>query len=155
MVDASGQTVIPEHIGPEEFGWLINDFVETMPEVMRAILVSSDGFLLHSAGDTNRDAADGLSAITSALLASGNAIGELIGENNGCEQIMLRFPGCTFLFMWVGDLAGLAALVQQGAKIGEVGKRMAGLVAGAGRVLTPELRDGLAALLPQPQMERT
>lgn len=129
--------------------WLIDDFARETPGVLQVILVSSDGFLLHRAGDIHRDTAQAISAITSTLLGSACSIAELVDES-GCGQLYLRFAGCSFLFTAIGELAGLAVLTRQGAQLAPIADRIAHLVASAGRVLTPQRRDEMRARMSTP-----
>jgi uncharacterized protein len=127
---------------PQDFGWLVEDFAKATPGVTHALVVSADGLPLVAYGAIPGDVADALSAMTSGLLSLGSNIAQLLDES-GCEQIMLKFPAGHFLFMGIGNLAGLAVLVQEGANLGVVAHRMSQLVDSVGHVLTPQLRDDL------------
>ena len=127
---------------PKDFGWLIDNFAMSTPGVLHALIVSSDGLALITAGGMSPDLADPLAAMTSGIISLGNNIAATISEA-GCDQVMLRFPAGHFLFMSIGDLAGFAVLVGSGAKLGMVAHQMAQLVDAVGHVLTPQLRDDL------------
>lgn len=127
---------------PQEFGWLINNFVDSTPGVTHALIVSSDGLALIASEGMTADLADPLSAMTSGLISLGNSIAGQVGEGN-CGQILLRLTHGHYVFMRVSDLADLAVLVQAGANLGVVAGRMAQLVGSVGHVLTPQLRDDL------------
>lgn len=130
---------------PEDFGWLLNDFAAGTPGVAHALLVSSDGLALVGSGTMPADFADPMAAMTSGMISLGNNIARRVGES-GCEQVMLKFPTGHFLFMSIGNLAGLAVLVNEGANLGAVAYRMTQLVQGVGHVLTPQMRDDLRRL---------
>lgn len=127
---------------PQDFGWLINDFVTSTPGVSHALIVSSDGLALLASDGLGEELADPLSAVTAGLLSLGNNIGSQVGRG-GCDQILIRLTCGHFVFMGIGDLAGLAVLVEAGANLGAVAHRMAQLVASVGHALTPQLRDDL------------
>ncbi|GAA3750006.1 hypothetical protein HDA32_001058 [Spinactinospora alkalitolerans] len=127
---------------PQEFDWLVNDFATSTPGVAHALIVSSDGLPLIASGEMAADLADPLSALTSGMISLGHNIANQVGED-GCDQIMLKFPAGHFLFMGIGSLAGLAVLVRDGANLGLVAHQMAQLVDSVGHVLTPEIRDDL------------
>ncbi|GAA3755260.1 roadblock/LC7 domain-containing protein [Salinactinospora qingdaonensis] len=127
---------------PDEFGWLVNDFATSTPGVAYALIVSSDGLPLITSSAIPTDLADSLAAMTSGLLSLGTSIAHHVDEPR-CEQVMLKFSAGHFLFMGIGDLAGLAVLVQEGANLGVIAHRMTQLVASVGHVLTPQLRDDL------------
>jgi hypothetical protein len=80
--------------------------------------------------------------MTSGIISLGNNIASKVGET-GCDQVMLKFPSGHFLFMGIGNLAGFAVLVREGANLGVVAHQMAQLVDTVGHVLTPQLRDDL------------
>lgn len=127
---------------PTDFGWLINNFATSTPGVTHALIVSSDGLPLIVSKGVPADVADPLSAMTSGVISLGNSIANQVGEN-GCEQIMLKFPSGHFLFMGIGSLAGLAVLLNEGANLGATAYKMAQLVESVGHVLTPQVRDDL------------
>ena len=135
-----GTPVIPRD--PRDFGWLLDNFTASTPGVDHAMIVSSDGLPLITAGGMGPDLADPLAAMTSGIISLGNNIAAKIGEA-GCDQVMLKFPAGHFLFMSIGSLAGFAVLVADGANLGVVAHQMAQLVDAVGHVLTPQLRDDL------------
>lgn len=138
----------PQHAqlrSPREFGWLVDNFAASTPGVTHAVIVSSDGLLLYASGSMSADVADPLSAMTSGMISLGNSIADLVGQD-GCDQIMLKFPAGHFVFMAIGSLAGLAVLVGDGSNLGMIAHRMAQLVESVGHVLTPQMRDDLRRL---------
>jgi uncharacterized protein len=132
--------VIPRD--PKDFGWLLDNFAASTPGVTHALIVSSDGLPLITAGGMDPDLADPLAAMTSGLISLGHNIAAKVGEAR-CDQVMLKFPAGHFLFMGIGSLAGFAVLVAEGANLGVVAHQMAQLVDAVGHVLTPQLRDDL------------
>lgn len=140
MTNPLGHDVQPR--SPADFGWLVNNFVSSTPGVTHALIVSSDGLLLLASGSMSADIADPLSAMTSGMISLGHSIANLVGED-GCDQIMLKFPAGHFLFMAISDLAGLGVLVRDGSNLGMIAHRMAQLVGSVGHVLTPQMRDDL------------
>ena len=127
---------------PHEFSWLVDNFATSTPGVTHALIVSVDGLPLIAAGGMSPDMADPLAAMTSGIISLGNNIANKVGEA-GCDQVMLKFPNGHFLFMSIGNLAGFAVLVREGANLGVVAHQMAQLVDAVGHVLTPQLRDDL------------
>ena len=127
---------------PQEFGWLITNFVAATPGVSHALIVSSDGLPLLFSDDLPGDLADPLAALASGILSLGNNIARQV-DGGGCDQVLLRLTRGHFVFMGIGELAGVGVLVQPGANLGAVAHQMAQLVASVGHALTPELRDDL------------
>ncbi len=130
---------------PQDFGWLVDNFALSTPGVTHALIVSADGLPLIAAGGMSPDLADPLAAMTSGIISLGNNIASKVGET-GCDQVMLKFPTGHFLFMSIGNLAGFAVLVREGANLGVIAHQMAQLVDAVGHVLTPQLRDDLRRL---------
>ena len=127
---------------PQDFGWLVDNFALSTPGVTHALIVSSDGLPLITSTGLSADLADPLAAMTSGIISLGNNIASKVGET-GCDQVMLKFPTGHFLFMSIGNLAGFAVLVREGANLGVIAHQMAQLVDAVGHVLTPQLRDDL------------
>lgn len=127
---------------PQEFGWLISNFAAATPGVSHALIVSSDGLPLLSSDGLPEDMADPLAAVASGILSLGNNIARQV-DGGSCDQILLRLTHGHFVFMGIGELAGVGVLVEPGANLGAVAHQMAQLVASVGHALTPELRDDL------------
>ena len=51
--------------GADNLTWLMNRFASSVPLVRQAVVVSSDGLAMARSGDTDREAADRLSAVAS------------------------------------------------------------------------------------------
>ncbi|MBW0009837.1 MAG: roadblock/LC7 domain-containing protein, partial [Pseudonocardiales bacterium] len=63
-------TAAPQHpVQPSQFGWLVDSFVQRVPGVAHAVVVSADGLLLVASSGLPRDRADQLSAVTSGLVS--------------------------------------------------------------------------------------
>ena len=120
----------------------MSNFAAATPGVSHALIVSSDGLPLLASDDLPEDVADPLAAMASGILSLGHNIATHV-DGGSCDQILLRLTHGHFVFMGIGDLAGLCVLVQSGANLGAVAHQMAQLVASVGHALTPELRDDL------------
>lgn len=128
--------------------WLVNNFVDQVPGVSEAVVVSSDGLPIASSTGLDRDAVDRFSAVASGLIGlsygaagrfGGGAVTEVIVE---MEQAFLFVTG-------ISDGSLLAVVAEGNADIGLIGYEMAVLVEKAGATLTPELRAELQAALPR------
>ena len=63
-------TAAPRYPGqPSQFGWLVDSFVQQVPGVAHAVVVSADGLLLVPSSGLPRDRADQLAAVTSGLVS--------------------------------------------------------------------------------------
>ncbi len=107
-----------------------------------ALIVSSDGLPLLASDELPADLADPLAAIASGILSLGNNLARQ-ADGGSCDQILLRLTRGHFIFMGIGDLAGLGVLVRRDANLGAVAHQMARLVGSVGHALTPELRDDI------------
>lgn len=144
MTSASGASSDPadDVAGPQEFTWLIDNFIADVPGVTDALVMASDGLLLTSSGSVTREVGEQLAAISSGLLSLGHNSAALVGRGS-CEQIMLRLTRGHLLFMRIGDTAGLAVLTAVGCDLKVVAFEMTQLVQRVGHVLTPQARRQL------------
>ena len=129
-------------------GWLVSNFVDRVPGVNEAVVVSSDGLPLAVSAGLDRESADRFAAVASGLIGlaygaagrfGGGAVTEIIVE---MERAFLFVTG-------ISDGSLLAVMADQGCDVGLIGYEMAVLVEKAGAVLTPALRAELQAALPQ------
>lgn len=132
----------------QNLNWLIDNFVERVPGVAHAIVVSSDGLLLSISTGFPRDRADQLAAVTSGLssLTQGAA---RIFEAGSVTQTVVEMERGLMFSMSISDGSILAVLASTECDIGLVGYEMALLVERTGRALTPELRRTLQGALPR------
>lgn len=130
---------------PQEFAWLIDNFVQEIPGVTDALVMASDGMLLATSGAVTAEVGEQLAAISSGLLSLSHNSATLVGRGT-CEQIMLRLTRGHLLFMRVGETAGLAALTAVGCDLKVVAFEMAQLVQRVGHALTPQARRQLQQL---------
>lgn len=128
--------------------WLVTNFVERVPGVSEAVVVSSDGLPMAMSRGLSRDAADRFAAVASGLIGlaygaagrfGGGAVNEVIVE---MERAFLFVTG-------ISDGSCLAVVAGSDCDVGLVGYEMAVLVDKAGAVLTPELRAELQGALPR------
>jgi predicted regulator of Ras-like GTPase activity (Roadblock/LC7/MglB family) len=110
--------------------------------VTHAMILSSDGFPLTASESISSDDAEQLAAIASGLLGLARSGSALFGKG-GCELIMIRNSGGYFLFMGIGDKAGLAVLTSAGCDMKVVAYEMTQFVDKTGHALTPEIRADL------------
>jgi uncharacterized protein len=134
--------VTSEPADAQDFTWLINGFVDRVPGVTHALVLSADGFPLVASDSVTRDKAEQLAAIASGLLSlAGNAAN--LYDKGACEQILLRLAKGYVLFMAIGRSAGFCVLTSAGCDMKVAGYEMTQFVASAGPALTPQLRADL------------
>ncbi len=129
--------------GDRDLNWLVTDFVERVPGVAHAVVVSTDGLPIAVSTEVPPDRADQLAAITSGL-ASLTAGASQVFDGGGVTQTVVEMRHGTLLMMAVGDGSSLAALAAPSCDLGLVSYEMALLVERAGQAVDPARRAGTA-----------
>jgi predicted regulator of Ras-like GTPase activity (Roadblock/LC7/MglB family) len=132
----------------QQVDWLVDAFVERVPGVGNAVVVSSDGLLLAMSRGLDRAAGDQLAAVTSGL-ASLTAGASRVFDGGPVAQTVVEMHAGYLFVTTISDGSQLAVLASVDADIGQVGYEMAQLVQRVGTSLTPELRARLHAALPR------
>lgn len=127
---------------PGRFGWLVTNFVERVPGVAHAVVVSADGLLLIASTALPRDRADQLAAVASGLVSLTAGAARCFDAGSVVQTVVEMERGFVLL-MSIADGSCLAVLAAPSCDIGLVGYEMTLLVDRAGQLLTPELRAQL------------
>ena len=127
---------------PARFGWMLTNFVDRVPGVTHAVVVSSDGLLLTASDGLPRDRADQLAAVTSGMTSLTRGAAKVFGAGEVLQTVVEMQLGC-MLLMSITDGSCLAVLAAPGCEMGLVAYEMTLLVDRAGDLLTPELRAQL------------
>ncbi len=128
--------------------WLVSNFVERVPGVTEAVVVSSDGLPIAASHGLDRDAVDRFAAVSSGLI--GLAYGAAGRFGGGAVTEVIIEMEHAFLFVTgISDGSLLAVMATSACDIGMVGYEMRVLVDKTGAVLTPALRAELQAALPR------
>lgn len=131
---------------PADFTCLINGFASSVPGVTHALLLSSDGFPLTASEAVTSDGAEQLAAIASGLLGLARNSAAIFGKGS-CELIIIRLSRGYFLFMGIGEYAGLAVLTSARCNMKAVAYEMTQLVDTAAGALTPKARADLRRVI--------
>jgi predicted regulator of Ras-like GTPase activity (Roadblock/LC7/MglB family) len=132
----------PPPRNPGEFAWLVQQFVDEVPGVTHAVVVSSDGLQLVASQSVGRDRADSLAALTATLLATADQSGRLLGLGIS-EYLTIRLPKGHLLFMRIAPAAGFVVAAAPGSDLRVVAYQMTHFARQAGHLLTPRMRDAL------------
>jgi uncharacterized protein len=124
---------------PEHFGWLVDDFVNRVPGVAHALVVSAEGMPLTGSAYLPRDRADQLAAVASGLASLVQGASRCFDAGR-VMQTVVELEGGIMLVMSISDGSSLAVLATPTCDIGLVGYEMTLLVDRAGRQLTPHPR---------------
>lgn len=120
--------------------WLLTNFVERVPAVAHALVVSSDGLPLACSDGFPKDRVDQLAAVASGLssLTQGAA---RVFEGGVVTQTVVEMRRGLLIMMTISDGSSLAVLAAPDCDMGLVAYEMALLVERVGHVLTPEIRS--------------
>jgi uncharacterized protein len=133
---------VGEHVDPashpQDLDRLITDFADRVPEVLQALVVSSDGVPLAVSDRMQPDHLDQLSAITSGLISLARGAARLF-DCGAVTQALVTMERGTLVIMAVGDEASLAVLTSA-ADLDLVAYEMTMLAEQAGRIVTPAAR---------------
>lgn len=136
------------HARQGQFGWLVDSFVDRVPGVAHAVVVSAEGMLLTLSSALPRDRADQLAAVTSGLVSLTLGAAHCF-EAGGVVQTVVEMERGILLIMAISDGSNLAVLAAPNCDIGLVGYEMTLLADRAGQLLTPDLRAQLRSTVPR------
>ena len=125
----------------QDLNWLLTNFVERVPAVAQAIVVSSDGLPLAFSEGFPADRVDQLAAITSGLTSLTQGAARVF-EGGPVTQTVVEMEQGLLLVMTISDGSSLAVLASTDCDMGLVCYEMALLVEQAGQSLTPAMRAG-------------
>jgi uncharacterized protein len=134
------ETVVSPLARPaQDLNWLITNFVERVPSVAHAIVVSSDGLPMAYSQGFPADRVDQLAAVTSGLssLTQGAA---RIFAGGAVRQTVVEMQRGVLIVMAISDGSSLAVLAAADCDMGLVAYEMALLVERVGNTLIPEIR---------------
>ena len=124
----------PEPTEERSLDWLISRFVQEVPDVAHAILVSADGLLMAASASIPADRSEQLGAVSSGLASLAVGAARLFAGGAVLQTVVEMEQGYLML-MSVGDGSHLAVLTAAAADIGQVGYEMALLVERVGRAV--------------------
>ena len=126
--------------------WLVSNFVERVPGVLEATVVSSDGLLIAISDGLDRSSGDRLAAVSAGLLSIAKGGSTPIG---GGREVIVEMDNAMLFVMRVSDTSVLAATTARPCDVGLVGYEMAVLVDKCASALTPGLISELQTALPR------
>jgi uncharacterized protein len=123
----------------QDLNWLVTSFVERVPDVAHAVVVSSDGLPLAVSAGFPKDRADQLAAVTSGLssLTQGAA---RVFQGGVVIQTVVEMEAGVLVVMTISHGAALAVLAAPDGNLGVIAYEMTLLVERAGRMITPPAR---------------
>lgn len=127
-----------------DVNWLVSGFVEEVPGVAHAVVVSADGLCLASSEGFPEDRADQLAAVAAGLLSLTVGASRVF-EGGAVTQTVVEMERGLLLVMAISDGSVLAVLAAPDCDMGLVAYQMTLMVDRAGQVLTPAVRAELRA----------
>ena len=129
------------------FGWLLDNFVRTVPGTRHTLVVSADGLLMAMSEHMDRTSGDQLAAIVSGMssLTRGAARQLQAGE---VRQAIVEMDHLFLFLMSVSNGSVLAVIAESSCDVGLIGYEMAMLVSRTEATLTPQLIAEMRNMLP-------
>lgn len=123
-----------------DLDFLLNDFLDRVPDVTHVIAVSADGLLIARNDELPEADADRLAAIASGLvsLLSGAAASLKAAPVISC---LAEMYGGYMFSMAIDGGASLLALASYDCDIGQVGHELADLINQIGEAISPAVRN--------------
>ncbi|MCL2092248.1 MAG: roadblock/LC7 domain-containing protein [Micrococcales bacterium] len=129
------------------FGWLLDNFVRTVPGTRHTLVVSADGLLMAMSEHMDRTSGDQMAAIVSGMssLTRGAARQLSAGE---VRQAIVEMDQLFLFLMSVSNGSVLAVIAESSCDVGLIGYEMAMLVSRTEATLTPQLIAEMRNMLP-------
>ena len=129
------------------FGWLLDNFVRTVPGTRHTLVVSADGLLMAMSRNLDRTSGDQMSAIVAGMasLTRGAARQLQAGE---VRQAIVEMDELFLFLMSASNGSVLAVIAESSCDVGLIGYEMAMLVSRTEATLTPHLITEMRRSLP-------
>src|SRR5215813_9627038 len=124
---------------PQDLDRLLTDFAQRVPDVLRAAVVASDGFLVAASDRSQPDQLGQLAAITAGLTSLASAAAR-ISDGGAVTQALVTMAQGTLVIMAIDQESSLAVLATATADLDTVAYEMTMLVEEAGSIFTPPAR---------------
>ena len=129
-----------------DLDWLVGRFVQQVPAVRQAVVVSSDGLPLAVSDGVDREAGERLAAVASGMIGLAYGSAGRFGAGAVSNVIVEMENGWMFV-TGIRDGSAMCVVTTKQADIGTIGYEMAVFADRAGDVLNPEVRDRLRSSL--------
>lgn len=110
-----------------ELSWLLDDLVERVDDVQRAVLLSRDGLVMGASRSVTRKDAEYLAALSAGFFSLANGAREHF-EAGEVRQTIVEMDGALFFVVPAATGSCLAVLSKAGANAGLVAYEMAMLI---------------------------
>ncbi len=127
---------------PRDLDRLITDFTERVPDVLHALVVSSDGVPVAASAQIQPDHLEKLSAITSGLISLAGGAARAF-DGGAVTQALVDMERGTLVIMAIDDGSSLAVLTTAAADLDQVAYEMTMLVEQAGSIFNQPARGAV------------
>ncbi|GAA2707474.1 roadblock/LC7 domain-containing protein [Micromonospora olivasterospora] len=124
--------------------WILDDLVE-VPDVVYALVLSTDGLIVQKSTSLAQDAGELLAAGASSLYSVAAGMGRRF-DSGPVQQVIIEYRGRTLFVAAAGQNARLAVLCEQSVDMGTVAYEMSRLVTRIGEYLGSEARPPVLPL---------
>ncbi|GHC43483.1 roadblock/LC7 domain-containing protein [Streptomyces cinnamoneus] len=129
--------------GTGELNWLLDELVERVGSISKALVLSSDGLATGSSEGLTREDAEHLAAVASGFHSLAKGVGRHF-DAGGVRQTMVELDQAFLFVTAAGDGSCLAVLADADSDIGQVAYEMTLLVKRVGTHLATAPRAGVA-----------
>ena len=126
----------------QDLNWLVTNFVERVPSVAHAIVVSADGLPMAFSQGFPAERVDQLAAVTSGLTSLTQGASRVF-EGGAVSQTVVEMQRGLLIVVSIGDGSTLTVLAATDSDMGLVAYEMTMLADRAGRALTPKMRGAV------------
>ncbi|KGM11431.1 roadblock/LC7 domain-containing protein [Cellulomonas bogoriensis] len=129
------------------FGWLLDNFVRTVPGTRHTLVVSADGLLMAMSENLDRTSGDQLAAIVAGMSSLTRGAARQLHAGD-VRQAIVEMDELFVFLMSVSNGSVLAVVADSTCDVGLIGYEMAMLVSRTETTLTPQLVTEMRGNLP-------
>ncbi|MFD6325052.1 roadblock/LC7 domain-containing protein [Streptomyces sp. NPDC058442] len=128
--------------GKGELNWLLDDLVDRVASIRKAVVLSGDGLATGASGELTREDSEHLAAVASGFHSLAKGVGRHF-EAGGVRQTVVELDEAFLFVTAAGDGSCLAVLADADSDVGQVAYEMTLLVKRVGPHLDAEPRTDL------------
>ena len=129
------------------FGWLLDNFVKTVPGTRHTLVVSADGLLMAMSENLDRTSGDQMAAIVAGMSSLTRGAARQLHAGD-VRQAIVEMDELFVFLMSVSNGSVLAVVADASCDVGLIGYEMAMLVSRTETTLTPQLVTEMRGHLP-------
>ena len=136
------------------FGWLLDNFVKTVPGTRHTLVVSADGLLMAMSENLDRTSGDQMAAIVAGMSSLTRGAARQLHAGD-VRQAIIEMDELFVFLMSVSNGSVLSVVAEASCDVGLIGYEMAMLVSRTEATLTPQLISEMRGQLPVDGATRT